>query len=166
MAKTDLTAQTLRELLHYDQDSGALTWRVNRPPRGFKGEVAGCVMRNGYRAISFGGKRQYAHRIAWVITYGCWPDAHIDHINGDPLDNRIANLRDVSATVNMQNLRSQPRGAETKLFGATFSKEKGCYLSRIKVYGKFVYLGRFTTAEDAHAAYIEAKRRLHVGCTI
>ena len=55
MATVNLTAQTVRELLDYAPETGVLKWRVNRPPRGIAGSVAGCVMRNGYIAISFHG---------------------------------------------------------------------------------------------------------------
>lgn len=166
MATVNLTAQTVRELLDYAPETGVLKWRVNRPPRGIAGSVAGCVMRNGYIAISFHGVRFYAHRLAWLHHTGEWPMNHIDHIDGNPLNNAIANLRDVSPKTNMQNLRRAMASSASGLMGASFDPKKGKWAACIKYLGKTLHLGRFDTAEEAHAVYIAAKRRLHAGCTI
>lgn len=165
MAKNDLTAQRLREVLDYDPDTGVFTWKARLGGRRLAGQPAGIVNKAiGYAVIGLDGCRYYAHRLAWMFVHGRWPILHIDHINGDRADNRIANLRDVSAQTNMQNMRDAPGGG--RLIGASFDSKRGLFQSGIRVNGKRVRLGRFKTADEAHAAYVEAKRRLHVGCTI
>jgi hypothetical protein len=87
-------------------------------------------------------------------------------MDGDPANNAIANLRDVSAQTNMQNLRSATSVSASGLIGASYDPIKKKWAACIKHMGKTLHLGRFASAEEANAAYIEAKRRLHPGCTI
>ena len=101
-------------------------------------------------------KRFYAHRVAWLLHYGEWPDDEIDHINGVKDDNRISNLRNVDRKTNVENRRAV-RG---------YHKSVGGYTSYLKHHGRQLYLGYFKTAEEARAAYLKAKRKLHKGCTI
>jgi hypothetical protein len=92
------------------------------------------------------------------------PPRPIDHINGDPSDNRISNLRDVSRTENQENQRRAQRHNKVGLLGVS-PNGKG-FISRIKVAGRKVNLGTFPTPEIAHAVYVKAKRYLHAGCTL
>jgi hypothetical protein len=99
-----------------------------------------------------------AHRIAWLITYGEWPKDDIDHINGDPLDNRIENLRACTRSQNCQNKR-KPTG-ENPYLGVTAFGDK--WRAQIKGRGnKNRHLGLFATPEEARDAYIKAKRKEH-----
>lgn len=92
----------LRSLLNYDPLTGLFTWRVNCPPRGKLGEQAGHSNGNGYIRLSVLGKKYYAHRLAFVWMIDKFPN-NVDHINGNPSDNRWENLRSVSQSVNMAN---------------------------------------------------------------
>ena len=166
MAKTDLTAQRLRELLHYDPETGVFTWRVQLSMRAPVGRAAGVIQRIGYRIIGIEGTRHYAHRLAWLHVNGQWPKHHVDHMNGVKSDNRIANLRDVSRSVNLQNMRAAPIQNKTRLIGATWDKSRNAWSAQIRILGKNKALGRFPTAQEAHEAYITAKRQFHEGCTI
>lgn len=109
-----------------------------------------------------------AHRLAWVHVHGSWPAGDIDHINGDKLDNRIANLRDVTRSVNKENMRSARGDNKVGLLGVHVRRQNTTrpYVASIRVSGKLIHLGAHNTPEAAHAAYLEAKRRLHSGCTI
>jgi hypothetical protein len=167
MAKTDLTAERLRELLHYDPDSGVFTRERNSHQGRWKaGAEAGCPNRDGYIVLRVNGHLQYAHRLAWLYMHGSWPQLHIDHINGDKSDNRIANLRDVPRCVNLQNMRRATMASQSGLLGAHVRADRGSYSARIYVNGRTRFLGDFKTPEEAHAAYLAAKRERHAGCTI
>lgn len=165
MAKADLTAQQVRELFVYDAATGTIARRDGR--RG--GRPAGSINENGYRRVYIQGFGYYtAHRIIWLYHYGDWPKI-IDHINGKRSDNRIENLREVSTILNNQNLTSAKAQNVSGLLGVS-KRGNGKFTATIKanLAGRTVqlYLGLYNTAEDAHAVYVDAKRRLHDGCSI
>lgn len=96
----------LLELFDYNGETGGWFNKTNRNSRARKGEVAGYVNKMGYVQISISGYTYLAHRLAWTITHGDYPDGEqpfIDHINGKRDDNRIANLRDSSGAENNRN---------------------------------------------------------------
>lgn len=161
-----LTQDRLRELLHYDPETGAFTWRSKcskySPVK--LGERAESPTHQGYWRITLFHKEYRAHRLAWFYVFGAWPRHEIDHRNGDPGDNRIENLRDVDRRTNGQNQRRATRDSFTGFLGVTF--EKGRFKAAIGVGGRTKNLGRYDTAEEAHGAYLNAKRSLHAGCTI
>lgn len=173
MAKADLTAQRLRELVHYDPEVGAFwslpksTARLNTAA---KCRLIGGVHKAlGYVTIGFGKDRFYAHRLALLYMTGEWPKAEVDHINGDRSDNRFANLRDVDRATNAQNRRSESRKSAAGLLGVTRWIGAGGrlkWVATIKTSGQRRYLGVYETPELAHEAYLKAKRDLHGGCTI
>ena len=105
-----------------------------------------------------------AHRLVWMVVHGEFPGDMIDHINGNPTDNRIENLRVVTHSVNMQNRRTARSTNKTGLLGVSVSGSK--FSAEIRIDGTQVCLGRFETAQMAHEAYVNAKRTHHIGCTI
>ena len=161
----ELTAERARELLNYDPETGSLRWRVSRWGA-TKGNEAGSIEK-GYRRASVDMTRYFAHRLAWLIYYGTWPKDQIDHIDGDRSNNRIANLREATHDENCENQhRAQSDNYTTGLLGASFDKRKRVFRASIMV-KKFVYrLGTFKTAEEAHQAYLAAKRQLHAFNTL
>jgi hypothetical protein len=162
MAKTDLTAQRLRELLHYDPETGVFTWKVANGTRAKVGAIAGSLSK-GYILVRVDALNRRAHRLAWFYVNGEWPTDEIDHINGDKSDNRICNLRCVSRSVNLQNQR-QPRSDNARglYLGVGWDKARQKWRAQIKD-GKNTFLGRFNSQEEASEAYLAAKRRLHPG---
>ena len=160
-----VTADRLRELLSYDAETGVFVWLVDKSNRVRAGMKLGVRRGDGYVVCKVDGRRYYVHRLAWFYVHGQWPCDTIDHINGNPSDNRIANLRDVTRSVNAQNLQRAPRS--NKASGLLGVGAKGNrWQAHIKVGGKAKHLGMFAASEDAHAAYVEAKRRLHPGCQL
>lgn len=166
MHSTDWLAEAKR-LLSYNPETGVFVWRENRRGRAFAGDEAGSVRADGYRRIGVACRTVWAHRLAWAFVHGAMPAHSIDHINGDPTDNRIANLRDVPARMNSENRRTAgPRRAGGTLIGAHWCKTWQRWKSAITAQGRPKHLGWFDTEEQAHAAYVAAKRELHAGCTI
>lgn len=161
-----LTAEKLRDVMDYEPDTGTLRWRVSLSSRGPVGSKAGVVHRSGYVFVGIDGKKYLAHRLAWLHVHGRWPEKDIDHINGVKTDNRIANLRDVGASVNMQNVRRARADNKSGLLGVRWSQKAKKWGASIGLDGEYKWLGFHSTPEEAHAAYVEAKRRLHEGGTI
>lgn len=163
------SVEELREKLYYDPQTGQLTWKKLRNQKRI-GEVACSMDICGYIQISFGsGCVHKGHRVAWAIHYGAWPEGQIDHINGKRSDNRIENLREVDHRTNCQNVRlGSMVNKSTGFLGVwkTHQSKKNPYRAKIMSGGKQYHLGGYPTPELAHAAYVEAKRKLHLGCTI
>lgn len=163
--KHTMTAEKLRELVHYDPESGAFTWlNVSKFGTAKVGAIAGSRHAQGYRQINFRREVYLCHRLAWLYVHGEWPSACIDHINGDKADNRLANLRSVTSTINAQNVRRAQVNNSLGLLGVSRDKKK--FSARLLADGLRVHVGSFDTPAEAHAAYLTAKRQLHAGCTI
>ncbi len=170
--KPELTAARVRELLDYEPETGLLRWRKVRK-HALVGMAAGYKNRKGYLRVKVESRLYLAHRLAWLHFYGRWPADQIDHINGIRDDNRIVNLRDVSGQVNTQNRHKAPHGpvrnpSNTNLLGTHFDRKRQVFTAHITdpVTRKQKNLGGYSTAEKAHAVYLEAKRRLHEGNTL
>ena len=165
MATSDLTAERLRALLHYDADTGLFTWRVSRGRSAKAGGVAGNVV-DGYVKIMVDGRTYTASRLAFFYTTSAWPAGEVDHIDADRANNRFVNLRDVPHAVNVQNQRKARSTSKVGLLGVSKHHRSNLYRARIRVDGKLKSLGCFHSAERAHEAYKEAKRILHAGNTL
>jgi hypothetical protein len=160
-----LDIERLRDLLSFDQDTGVFRWRFDMKGPAKAGRVAGSLCpTTGYLTIKVDGVRYMAHRLAWTYAFGVTPTNQIDHINGIRTDNRLSNLRDVPQAINSQNLRAAKHRNSSGMLGV--SKKRGRWRARIGVGGVQIALGTFDTPELAHDCYLEAKRRLHAGCTI
>jgi hypothetical protein len=128
------------------------------------GKIAGTIVTRGYIMIKIDGVKRQAHRLAWLYIHGQWPSHHIDHIDGCPANNTIANLRDVIEAVNHENQRRAKRGSAVGLLGV--SRHRSRFRAIIEVRGVRHDLGSFDSSEEAHAAYIREKRLRHVGNTL
>lgn len=163
-ARQNLPPDLIRQLLDYEPETGALRWK-EKPSIGVAaGAIAGYLTRRGYACIRIHGHEWKAHRVAWAHYFGAWPKAEIDHINGEKSDNRIANLRDVDRRTNQQNERRARANNSTGLLGV--SRKKNRFVALIHKDGKRYRLGNFSTAIEAHEAYVRVKRVLHEGGTL
>ena len=159
-----LTYERLREVLHYSPETGVFT-RLVRTSRSVKvGDVAGTVDASGYIRIRVDGVLYLAHRIAFLWMTGEWPQQLVDHINGVRDDNRWSNLRPATNAENQQNQRRAQSSNKLGLLGVTPVGKR--FVAQIKVDWRQIHLGTFDTPEQAHDAYIAAKRRLHSGNTL
>lgn len=161
----NLTLERLKELLHYDPETGAFTRLVQTCSRIRVGDVAGCLHKTTrYLVINVCGVKYLAHRLAWFYMNGVWPDLDIDHENTIKSDNKWKNLREVTHSVNMQNQRKAHSNNKTGLQGVI---PNGKYFqAQIGLDDGSQYLGSFPTAELAHQTYLNAKREMHPGCTL
>ncbi len=160
-----ITAERLREVVTYDPETGIFRWTSAASSTKVRaGDVAGYVCSTlGYVMMGVDGASYRAHRLAWLSFYGAWPVGQIDHINGNKIDNRMANLRDVPASINRQNQHNPMRGNSIGILGVRRSGMK--FETSICVEGKGVWLGTFESAEEAQSEYFKAKRIYHPGFT-
>jgi hypothetical protein len=151
-----LTQSRLKELLHYDEEIGVFTWikspRNNVP----SGTVAGTFDKKGYLRIIYKNKLYLGHWLAWLYVYGKWPDNEIDHIDGNPSNNTIINLRDVTRKQNMENKKVY-KTSKTGHSGVSWHSRDKKWNVRIGHYGKRISLGYFDNLQDAIAARIKAE---------
>lgn len=158
MDKPDLTVERLLEVLDYDPETGIFTWL--RSLGGVReGSQAGMIER-GYRRIRIDGRFYFAHRLAWLYMVGRWPENMIDHQSGARDDNRWVNLQECDWSQNAQNTQAASR-SRSGLKGVFWHGQRQKWQAEIMVHGKKHRLGLYVSKEDAHAAYLTAKARLH-----
>lgn len=150
-----LTAETLRDLVVYDPDTGAFTWRISRPGC-HAGDPCGRISRLGYHEIGVCGKLRRANRLAVLYMTGEWPDGVVDHISRDRADNRWANLRVGTHQQNCWN--TGPRGV---VKGVSWDKEKRKWLAQARIDGAKKNLGRFACIGEAIKAHRQAVKSAH-----
>lgn len=157
----EIPLSDLRSILRYEPETGLLYWLKQTGTRTPEGCVAGHYRKeNDYVIVGYEGERYSAHRIAWALYYGEWPQLPIDHINMDRKDNRISNLR--LATVSENNINRPKQSNNTTGFkGVTFNKRTGKFAAKITFKKVTKCLGCFKTAEEAARAYQLAAKELH-----
>ena len=165
MSNSDLTTDRLREVLAYEPETGVFKMLVSTAQRVRPGTTISVKM-GQYGRVQIDGTRYKLHRLAFLYMTGEWPKYSVDHINGEPSDNRFANLRDVPHATNVQNKRKAFSNSKSHMLGVYQAKRTGRWLASIRHNGSTIHVGSFATPEEAHAAYLKKKRQLHSGCTI
>lgn len=157
-----ITHERLLKLFTYDEKSGVFTRRVATGRRGCHraGELAGTIQNHGYQVISIDKKRYMAHRLAWFYVRAVWPSGDLDHINGDKLDNRIANLREATRKQNMQNVR-QHKHNTSGYKGVAWHSQRNKWRAYIFDSYRQIHLGLFDSREAAYAARLKAEKQYH-----
>lgn len=151
-------------LVSYNPDTGKFVWRWREGPdkghfnAGHAGKECGCLDVYGYLIITVRFNKRAttlkAHRLAWLITYGELPKGEIDHIDGNEGNNKISNLRDVPASINMRNQRMM-KNNKSGITGVSLDKRTGKWAANAKSNDKNHYLGRFSDINDAAKAVKE-----------
>ena len=160
-----LTVEHVRALVEYDSATGVFTWK-RRPDHVsankifnavWSGKRADRLAPDGYRFLRVSGAMRRAHRIAWMHFYGEQPPPEIDHKDRNPANNSIENLRAADDHQNMAN-RSLNKTNTSGFKGVSWHKKNRVWVASIFVRGKRHYLGSYSDAREAAAAYISAAR--------
>lgn len=160
MSKALPSKKILNQLLVYEESTGELYWK-HRPEEMFAtkraystwnsryaGQVAfSAVSAAGYRVGAIGNTGYRASRVIYMLVHNIDPE-QVDHIDGDRLNNRIHNLRDVTGQINQRNMKKASNNTSGQT-GVTWDAAKEMWSARINVEGKCVNLGRFTSYDDA-----------------
>ena len=163
--RTDISLDRLKELLTYDPIEGVFTWRVTNSNRSPAGSKAGSLRKRGDIGIRLDGVEYKAHRLAWLYVKGEWPVDQVDHEDLDPTNNHWGNLRLADNAQNNTNRRAQSNnkfGIKNVSYYPTSSRnpnrlQRRPYVAWTCVGGsRRKYVGSYETAEEAHAAAIEA----------
>ena len=161
----------LKECLSYNKRTGEFTWNT-RPARHFcmerimkmwntkySGVAAGTMRKNGYVYIDIDGFGFKAHRLAMIYENGSC-SLPVDHINGNPSDNRMCNLRLATMMQNAHN-RKTPVTNRTGVKGVSVHRETGKFMASVTFNRKRTYLGLFSNLEDAAKAVSAKRAELH-----
>lgn len=158
-AGTPLTLERLRTVYHYNPDTGEFL-DLRAPRRRRRMPSGGNINGSGYLILRIDKRAYRAHRLAWFYVHGCWPSKDLDHANGNPLDNRIDNLREAEDAENLANSR-RPRTNTSGYKGVSWSKGAKKWRADICVRGHRICIGYYECPAEAHAAYckkaVEAK---------
>ncbi|OYD77979.1 UNVERIFIED_ORG: AP2 domain-containing protein [Burkholderia sp. CF145] len=150
----------LRRVLRYVPSTGKLFWKerlCRSVPAG--SEAGGIDPTTGYLRVGVFGTIIYAHRIAWALHYGEWPDTILDHRDRCRTNNRIRNLRKADSSSNQANAnRSSNASGYRGVYWHPVCKK---WFSSIQKNGKTRHLGMFSDPVEAAAAYQAAAREMH-----
>ncbi len=141
--------QAIKTHLKYNEATGDITVikKYNRK-KNIGDKVFFSNDKDGYKIGSFLGREFKAHRIAWFLYYGIWPEFIIDHIDRNPSNNKISNLR--AATKSLNALNSKLRiDSSSKHTGVSWKKDKKKWKSYITIDGKQKHLGYYDDIEGA-----------------
>lgn len=168
MAKRDrnnrISPEELNKQFNYDPETGILTWKFSKKGRRTN-QALGNLNSGGYLRVGVNYQEYLVHRIIWTMVKGEWPVTDIDHIDGVTTNNKWDNLRLATESQNIQNQKKGHKGSASKYLGV--SRNWGSsWRAEICINRVNKHLGTFATEEEAYAAYLEAKRKLHITNTL
>lgn len=148
-----------RRIYAYDSEIGGLVWIAHsnpaHPGRAKIGSRVGGDDGHGYLMCKLLGSSFKVHQVVWLMHKGQFPGSPIDHRDRNRRNNRIENLRLASDQQNMVNTKKSLRPY------CGVSKAPTGFNARIQVGGKKIYLGFFTSADEAASAYRAACKQIH-----
>lgn len=151
--------ELLKSALNFDPQTGIFTWKRQLASNCIIGHEAGYINSCGYRDISLNGVAYKAHRLAWFITYGTWPDL-IDHIDTDKANNAISNLREATTSENSRNQSTNSRNISGSR-GVSWHSRTRKWRVKIRREGIEYYGGSYRSLADAEKASERLCRELH-----
>ena len=153
-----LTQDYVNSLFVYDE--GILRWRVSKSRRVKIGQEAGYTRKdNGRRVVNVDNKLRYAHRLIFLMHHG-WLPGEVDHIDGDPANNQVENLRAATRSENQWN--SKLRSDNTSgVKGVCWYPITQKWTAQIRFNGKRKRLGYYSTISEAAAAIRQAQLDFH-----
>lgn len=151
-----LTQKRLKDVLDYNPDTGVFTWRVYRGRKAMIGSTSGTITKAGRLRIQIDGYCFLAHRLAWLYVYGYIPENEIDHIDRDPMNNRIKNLREASRLCNARNVGTR-KDNTSGIIGVCWYPSTKKWTAQISHKGKRLRLGYFKSKLDAAKSRYEAE---------
>jgi hypothetical protein len=151
-----ITHEELKRLIHYDSETGLLTW-VKARPGVVVGKEVGYLGNNGYVSIQVLGQRVLAHRLVFFYMTGEWPTNDVDHIDGCRTNNRWKNLRQATRA---QNLANRSANLNRTLPKNVYLHPNGYYRVKVKMEGKFYHVGYFPDLSKASLAAIKKQKEL------
>jgi hypothetical protein len=141
----------------FEYKDGKLLWKTSRTNAIVAGKEAGTKHTKGYRRVYFDGKTHAVHRVIWQMFNGDIPDGmQIDHIDGNPLNNKIENLRLATPRQNSLN-----RAYKGKVKNVSLCSENNKYRVSLTSSGKRIFLGYFEDFELASLVATEARQKYH-----
>lgn len=145
---------------YFDYKDGQLYWKIKKSRNTTIGEIAGTLSKrdNRYKVIC-DGKQYLVHRVIFLIHHG-YLSEEIDHINGNPMDNRIENLRATTKAQNQWN-RKVSHNCKSKVKGVHWHKQHKKWYARITVNKKRIDVGLFETLDEAAIAISNARVEYH-----
>ncbi len=149
-----LTQARVRELFDYRSD-GELIRKVQLCSTARVGDVAGCLRGDGYKIVMVEGKFYLNHRLIWFWHHGYFPEFGLDHIDRNPSNNRIENLREVSQSCNMRNVKQ--RNSLSGVTGVYWFKRDSKWQAQIRISNKNIHLGYYDTILEAAKARWEGE---------
>ena len=139
----------LNELIEYDAENGVLTWKVDRSHNTKAGDTCGYSNNKDRQVVEIDGTGYFSHRVIWKMMHGeISKSMTIDHINGNPSDNRLINLRCVSFQENSKNKR-MPKNNTSGVIGVSWQKASQVWRAVIGLNGGKIFLGEFKIKQDA-----------------
>lgn len=154
---TGMTQARVKELMHYDPDTGIFRWLTAPKYSSRKPGDQIDVWQAGYYRTCIDGRKYFLHRLAWLYVHGVWPDDQLDHINGDKLDNRLVNLRPATKA---ENRRNAPGFGSVSGVKGVYPHKYG-WIARIRLPGNMMNLGVHKTISEAAEAYRQAAVKYH-----
>lgn len=152
-----ITQEILKEL--FDYNNGNFVRKKTIQSRSMQGQIAGARSTGNRYIVSVNYKRYKLHRLIWLWHHGNLPK-EIDHIDGDPSNNKIENLRPASRCENMRNTKI-PVTNKSGYKGVSWHRHSNKWIATITVENKQIYLGLFDCIEQAHQAYCKASKEKH-----